>query len=385
MAASNSVQIPDVQTLMNYTDAEIAAFIQSSTRRGINEAEFFSTIEVADPENLTEEILQRLRNHANSLSDHVLDAVNSRLLELTNSADRDFDNPISPPRASTSPRSSLPPSPPENVEKRFYYQLQSEGGQPLYPIEQVAQIQKNPDAYRQMLQPWTQARHGQPEWHVFQAQYVDWDSFKRWQIDSRRQGRSLAEHERVIQQSLSHYEVQTSFKLLIELRRQDKVTTWVEYLAYTYNINRRLMSRSQYEARVKWILLELTKRSDETGDNELDEPGSRGQGAGTGNNSPVNEITTDQSIDARNTRSKRGNHPRGKRARDDATEEQQPRKRRAGGKSTLTTDRKTTDQLSGRPITRSKTTKLPQGKRGKDDRPGAQRRRRKPAGDTVKE
>jgi len=64
MAASNSVQIPDVQTLMNYTDAEIAAFIQSSTRRGINEAEFFSTIEVADPENLTEEILQRLRSGA---------------------------------------------------------------------------------------------------------------------------------------------------------------------------------------------------------------------------------------------------------------------------------------------------------------------------------
>lgn len=307
-----------------------------------------------------------------------LDAVNSRLLAFMRSTSR--DNSISTRPVFSTASSTRSPSPAENFEKRYYYQLQNEGGRPLYPIEKVAEIQKDPDSYRQMLQPWARARAGQPEWHVFEAQLYDWDSFKSWQIHNRRQGHPLTEQMRIIQRSLTRYGVPISFKLLNEPQSQDKLTTWVEYLAYTYTMVRGSISRSQYQARIEWILQQLPEL---TRLDELDDRRSREQGAGNKNTSAMDEITTDQSSARPITRSQTKALPPGKRARDDGTDEQQPRKRRAGNKNTATIDEITTDQLSTRPTTRSKTKTLPQGKRARDDGSGEQRPRKGRAGNKT--
>ncbi|KAL8646766.1 MAG: hypothetical protein Q9210_005941 [Variospora velana] len=95
----------------------------------------------------------------------------------------------SPSRSST----AEPPEAQEH-ETKCYHALLYDGCRPLFPISLLAQVETNPDAYRDLLQPWTRYPDtSDPEdWQVFSRQRDHWKQFRIWQLRIRRRTPSFS-------------------------------------------------------------------------------------------------------------------------------------------------------------------------------------------------
>jgi len=189
-----------------------------------------------------------------------------------------------------SPSRSSTAEPPEDqdYEIRCYHALVHDGCRPLFPISLLAEIETNPDAYHDLLRPWTRYPDASdPEdWQAFSRQHDRWKQFRKWQLHIRRQTPSfssyLEEYRRdyemlgaarkqadrpefeqtarrawereydygppqlhdspeagsgyadALRTLLAEHGFVQPFRLQEDLKQQDQWTTYVEYLAFEY-------------------------------------------------------------------------------------------------------------------------------------------------------
>ncbi|KAM6524085.1 hypothetical protein FSOLCH5_004692 [Fusarium solani] len=74
----------------------------------------------------------------------------------------------------------------KEYEIEFYHELVSDGGRPLYPINQIDDVLKNPEEHREMLRPWQKIPRANDPFDIFQIQLGRWRDFRKWQKDNRR-------------------------------------------------------------------------------------------------------------------------------------------------------------------------------------------------------
>ncbi|KAJ4308529.1 hypothetical protein N0V84_012047 [Fusarium piperis] len=74
----------------------------------------------------------------------------------------------------------------KEFETEFYHELVSDGGRPLYPIDQIDHVLKNPEEHREMLRPWQKTPRANDPFDIFQIQLDRWRDFRKWQKDNRR-------------------------------------------------------------------------------------------------------------------------------------------------------------------------------------------------------
>ncbi|KAL2689337.1 hypothetical protein Neosp_003390 [[Neocosmospora] mangrovei] len=70
-------------------------------------------------------------------------------------------------------------------ETEFYNDLINDGGRPLYPIDQIDDVLKNPEEHREMLRPWQKIPCANDPFDIFQRQLDRWRDFRKWQKDNR--------------------------------------------------------------------------------------------------------------------------------------------------------------------------------------------------------
>jgi hypothetical protein len=119
-----------------------------------------------------------------------------------------------------------------NLEQQveYYDTLVREGGRPSHPVKLGRGIIENPGEYREILSYW-QSHSG--DWQVFQAQMGTWREFRRWQRKNREDGR-FAKYAEDVKAGLAEHGFTRLFQLAEDQERQDKLTTWIEYLDYEY-------------------------------------------------------------------------------------------------------------------------------------------------------
>jgi hypothetical protein len=115
------------------------------------------------------------------------DQVAARLLEI--SADKNT-SAQAPSRPLLLERSPTPLISREEIAKRLeteaYNDLVNDAGRPLYPISLLEQVSKDPEEYREILRPWLEYPDANPpNWRVFSRQLNRWQDFRRWQQDNR--------------------------------------------------------------------------------------------------------------------------------------------------------------------------------------------------------
>ncbi|KAI0976493.1 hypothetical protein F4678DRAFT_417362 [Xylaria arbuscula] len=215
-------------------------------------------VDVEDPENVPESFIERLRCRAN-LSPSVaqsrpvdLDQVNALLLKIGAHSNRRWSRSPSPQPLSPSSSATKSPEPPQLAQTTFYHKLVLEGGRPLYPIHLLDDISKTPEAYRDLLQPWQdRPDREEPKWNIFWHQWMSWKAFRQWQRNNRGPGyphnpveftaydtfvghfrTGSTTYEKGLEQALAHYGFTQPCQVDQDPKRQDKLTTWIEYLAY---------------------------------------------------------------------------------------------------------------------------------------------------------
>lgn len=149
----------------------------------------------------------------------------------------------------------------------FYNKLVEDGGRPLYPIDLMDEVAQDPFSHWDMLRPWLGYRSDfEPdsnkdlEWLVFGRQQHSWLSFRRWQAHNRRAGRpqyveleypwgsvdrafncfvtdfrrTTSNYTEAMKKLLAKYGFTRPFQPRDDPTRQDKLTTWIEYLGSEY-------------------------------------------------------------------------------------------------------------------------------------------------------
>ena len=215
-----------------------------------------------------------------------LGQLNSRLLEIA------ADNNKSPRRAwpplFEQERSPAPPLPSKEEqlegERRTYNALIKIGGRPCYPIDLLEDVFEDPKKYHDMLACW---RTSDTEWRVFRKQLARWQGFRNWQryvrgiliddgfseyadimkplvandpwfartiLSNRQLDEQLKNmwewsrngwklygarevggfpaHVEAVKRRLAQHGFTRSFQLDEDPKRQDRLTTWIEYLNY---------------------------------------------------------------------------------------------------------------------------------------------------------
>ncbi|KAL2877654.1 hypothetical protein SGCOL_006991 [Colletotrichum sp. CLE4] len=82
-------------------------------------------------------------------------------------------------------KSPTPPYDPTELETDTYHELVRTGGRPLYPIELIKDVQRQPDNYAEMLRPWQEFLTQVRAEGIFQRQLQRWQDFRKWQNDNR--------------------------------------------------------------------------------------------------------------------------------------------------------------------------------------------------------
>ena len=112
----------------------------------------------------------------------------------------------------------------------YYNTLVNEGGRPSHPVSLGRDVIENPGEYREILSFW---QSGSNDWKVFESQMGGWREFRRWQQKNREGGR-FPKYVEGVKQGLAEHGFTRSFQLDEDPERQDKLTTWIEYLDYEY-------------------------------------------------------------------------------------------------------------------------------------------------------
>ncbi|EFY86019.1 hypothetical protein MAC_07903 [Metarhizium acridum CQMa 102] len=146
----------------------------------------------------------------------------------------------------STPTSSEEPEDPYLQDLRYeredYDELVKDGGRPWYPIHRLEEISRNPKGHRELLRYWQGAIGGNPdEWIVFGAQVLRWRNFREWQVNVRKHSKGpIAEHTEWARRFLlkrHSYTAPPEFAFEEDPKRQDQLTTWIEYLAYESNFS----------------------------------------------------------------------------------------------------------------------------------------------------
>ncbi|RBA11761.1 hypothetical protein FPRO05_14263 [Fusarium proliferatum] len=194
-------------------------------------------------------------------------------------------------------RSPTPHIDPMRLETEAYNELLNDGGRPLYPIDLIQDVYRAPDNYAGILRPWQESlAQSRPE-GTFQRQLQRWQDFRKWQNDNRGRGdddggfsayveqekyriknfilpssraerlaeieadpsclksgwavlQSLRERQRLlcrergcrgfrdyaeaVKRRLARHGFTQPFELDQDPKKQDTLTTWIEYLNYEY-------------------------------------------------------------------------------------------------------------------------------------------------------
>ncbi|PGG98115.1 hypothetical protein GX51_06964 [Blastomyces parvus] len=180
--------------IISYTDSELDQYIKDNNR----------IVTVEDPQNLTEDFIQRLRDYVRRPSKEPqsqpvdLDQVTARLLQnLTNNnappaGDKDRD--VKSDGLDESDCAPTPVFDPEKSHQRSlreqtaaYHALIKAGGRPSHPLSLLVDILKDPGEYADILSYW-QLSHGYyNDWPVFGEQLSRWKGFLRLQEFARGQ------------------------------------------------------------------------------------------------------------------------------------------------------------------------------------------------------
>ncbi|KAF2188832.1 hypothetical protein K469DRAFT_765828 [Zopfia rhizophila CBS 207.26] len=225
--------------LAAYSDAELNRYLEESGR----------VVEVEDPENLPEDFIQRLRDRAHLPTDKEAPPQEEPYPEGLFATD-------------SSP-STLPPTPDEERYRKdlqgqteAYYTLVNNGGQPSHPLSLLEDIAKDLGEYCEILSFW-QDRDKPEDWKVFMRQLSRWEDFRRLQKFARGQIIVLGQYKtwesfvgrqqhttgeqgrfpiyvRAVKDRLKKHGFTRTFQLDEDPARQDKLTTWIEYLGYEY-------------------------------------------------------------------------------------------------------------------------------------------------------
>lgn len=223
-----------------------------------------------------------------------LDQVTSRLLEIP------FNRNASPrPRSPSDSRVnsvSIQPSIPCEVHERNSYNgFVEDGDRLLYFIDLMNEMAQDPFSHWNMLRPWLNYRsdfESDPnknlEWLIFERQQHSWLNFRRWQAHNRRTGRSqyvelkypwnsidrafncfvidfrrtTSNYTKAMKKLLAEYDFIRSFQPHDDSTRQDKLTTWIEYLGFEYAEHyryNRLLKKLQSEYDQTWRTLKNAK------------------------------------------------------------------------------------------------------------------------------
>ncbi len=116
-------------------------------------------------------------------------------------------------------------------ETACYRQLIAAGGRPSHDITLAQTVLTDPGPHDDIVSYW---RHGRdPAFgQVFEAQLSDWTAFQEEQLGNRRED-YFPRHCLNVQWLLRYYDYRgTSYQLRRDVQTQDKLSTWVEYLAY---------------------------------------------------------------------------------------------------------------------------------------------------------
>ncbi|KAI0548078.1 hypothetical protein F4679DRAFT_585836 [Xylaria curta] len=237
-----------------YSDAKLDNLLQESMRRhGVQ------IIEVEDPENLSETFINCLkdRSTAHTCSQPVdLDQVTARLLTILNDTDTS--------RRARSPTAPLTPD--DVYERRAYDNLIRTGGRPCYPIEMLEDVMANPKAFSEMLQPWVWRLFRQWQ-QFFRGNFRDWDhqtisNLRRlFNSFARCAGPSFSGYVEAVNKLLGQNGLTRPFELLEDVQTQDKLSTWIEYLAFAYYFHdkyTRCVTRQQSTFDEAWKKLEAS-------------------------------------------------------------------------------------------------------------------------------
>ncbi|KAM3427368.1 hypothetical protein MY4824_009489 [Beauveria thailandica] len=154
------------------------------------------------------------------------------------------------------PESPTPPVDPMRCETEAYHKLVNDGGRPVYSISLIQEVYRETEYYTEILRPW-QVYKNSPD-GIFQRQLRRWQNFRKWQNDNRDRddddGGFEAQSERQTQPSvmrdhdcrgfreyieaakgrLKLHGISQPFELNEDPYKQDKLTTWIEYLNYEY-------------------------------------------------------------------------------------------------------------------------------------------------------
>lgn len=142
-------------------------------------------------------------------------------------------------------------------ETKFYDTLIREGGQPSHSASLGRDILDDPGELREILSYWQRDNgdaEGRRVWWVFGSQLCRWKDFREYQRTNRDQGR-FPIYNNTVERSLARHGFTRPFKLDEDPERQDKLTTWIEYLDYEYWLydkDMRIVKRLQPQYDAAW-------------------------------------------------------------------------------------------------------------------------------------
>ncbi|KAM4067101.1 hypothetical protein HRG_001100 [Hirsutella rhossiliensis] len=148
------------------------------------------------------------------------------------------------PRPDATPVGSVPPLSPESQrlqdvqhEKMFYNKLVDHGIPPWYPVDWIDDVSSNPRRHRELLRYWQEGVSDTTEviWQVYECQWVRWKEFVVFQTEKRREFPfRISDYTLWAKEILANRKFELSFAFDRVPKRQDRLTTWTEYLVFEY-------------------------------------------------------------------------------------------------------------------------------------------------------
>ena len=109
-------------------------------------------------------------------------------------------------------------------EREFYHQVVAKGLPPAYPVERFEEVTTD---YQSGLAGWY--TNGQMFWQ----QLNRWNEFVAWR-DEARETLGFSKYTETVESRLARENFCRAFQLDADLGRQDKLSTWIEYLSFDY-------------------------------------------------------------------------------------------------------------------------------------------------------